>query len=82
MVKTKRLNHPLTFGFSLSSIAQPVNVVEALCVLSRGKTHELAPRQVFRVLVHSLSYYIVAGFLFEIGTVPLFRYMKYEISYI
>ena len=42
--------------------------------------HE-APQQVFRLLFYSLSYFIgAAGFLLEIGTVPLFRY--YELSYI
>ena len=37
MVKTKWLKYP-SFGFSLSSIAQPVTAVEALCVLSGKRT--------------------------------------------
>ena len=47
-----------------------------MCII--GKTHE-APRQVFRLLVYSLSYFVVARFLLEIGTVPLFRYMNFHI---
>ena len=50
-----------TFGFSLSSIAQPVIVAEALCVLS-GKRTKL--HIVFRLLFYSLAYFIGAsGFL-------------------
>ena len=37
MVKTNRLKHP-HFGFSLSSIALPVTVMEALCVSSGKRT--------------------------------------------
>ena len=47
-----------------------------MCII--GKTHE-APRQVFLLLVDSLSYFTVAGFLLETGTVPLFRYMNFHI---
>ena len=70
----------LTFGFSLSSIAQPVTVVEALCVLSgkRTKLHDNYFVYWF-ILYVNLSYFIVAGFLLEIGTVPLFRYMNFHI---
>ena len=48
-----------------------------MCII--GETHE-APRQSFRLLVYSLSYFIVARFLLEIGTVPPFR--LYELSHI
>ena len=40
MVKTKRLKHPYLW-FQSVSIAQPVTVVEALCVLSGKRTKQL-----------------------------------------
>ena len=52
----------LPFGFSLSSIAQPVTAVEALCVLS-GKRTKLHNKY-FGYYFYSLSYFIGAtGFL-------------------
>ena len=67
----------LTSGFSLSSTAQPVTVLEALYVLSgkRTKLHD----QAFRLLVYSLSYFIVAGFLLERGTVPQLKYVIFHL---
>ena len=44
-----------------------------------ARSSTTTPRQ-FRLLVYSLSYFIVAGFLLEIDTVPPFR--LYELSYI
>ena len=58
MVKTKRLKHPYTFGFRLSSIAQPVTVVEALCVLS-GK----------RTKLHN-TYFVYCFILYHISSAP------------
>ena len=54
MVKTKRLKHPYTFGFRLSSIAQPVTVVEALCVLS-GKRTKLNKYFVYCFILYHIS---------------------------
>ena len=65
----------LTFGVFNSSACNCCG--RAACVIR--KMHE-APQQVFRLLFYSLSYFIgAAGFLFEIGTVPLFRYMNFHI---
>ena len=76
MVKTKRLKHPYLWFQSVCN-SSACNCGGAVCII--GKTHE-APRQLFRVLVYSLSYFIVAGFLLEIGRVPLFRYTNFHIS--
>ena len=48
----------------------------AVCTI--GKTHE-APWQALRLLVYSSSYFIVAGFLLEIGTVTQFKYMTFHL---
>ena len=77
MVKTKRLKHPYLWFQSVFN-SSVCNCFEgAVCIIR--KTHEV-PRQAFRLLVYSLSYFIVAGFLLEIGIVPPFR--LYELSYI
>ena len=76
MVKTKRLKHPYLWFQSVFNSAACNCRGGAVCII--GKTHE-APRQLFRVLVYSLSYSIVAGFLLEIGTVPLFVFMHFHI---
>ena len=77
MVKTKRLKHPYLWFQSVFNRSVCNCCAGAVCII--GKTHE-APRQVFRLLFYSLSYFIgVAGFLLETGTVPLFRYMNFHI---
>ena len=76
MVKTKRLKHPYLWFQSVFNSSACNCFGGAVCII--GKTHE-APRQAFRLLVYSLSYFIVAGFLLEIGTVPPFRYMNFHI---
>ena len=76
MIKTKSLKHPYLWFQSVFNSSACNCCGGAVCII--GKTHE-DPRQLFRVLVYSLSYFIVAGFLLEIRTVLLFRYMNFHI---
>ena len=76
MIKTKSLKHPYLWFQSVFNSSACNCCGGAVCLI--GKTHE-DPRQLFRVLVYSLSYFIVAGFLLEIRTVLLFRYMNFHI---
>ena len=78
MIKTKRLKHPYLWLWSFFNSSACNCFGGAVCII--GKTHE-APRQAFCLLqlVYSLSYFIVAGFLLEIGTVPQFKYMNFHI---
>ena len=78
MVKTKRLKDPYLWFQSVFNSSACNCCGGAVCII--GKTHE-APRQIFYVLVYSLSYFIVAGFLLEIGTVPLFSYIHFFLHY-
>ena len=80
MVKTRTLKHPYFWFqsvFNISACNCSDCCKRAACVIR--KTHE-APQQVFRLLFYSLSCFIgAAGFLLEIGTVLLFRYMNFHI---